>query len=321
MAAPPTPSDATSRPGFLGRLRRRLNKGNAWWTYDLARLMPGERLDEDTLETLETQLLLADVGVATTTRILGDLERHFGREQPADADAVLLALRESMLAILEPCAAPLLIPAEPRPWMILVVGVNGAGKTTTIGKLAARLTADNHTVMLAAGDTFRAAAIEQLKVWGERARVPVIAQQTGSDSAAVVYDAMQAASARQIDVLIADTAGRLHTQTNLMAELDKVRRVVTRLDPGAPHEVLLVIDASQGQNALIQARRFNETLGVTGIAITKLDGTAKGGILLSIAGELALPIRFIGIGEQIDDMQPFDADQYLDALLTRPASV
>jgi fused signal recognition particle receptor len=225
-----------------------------------------------------------------------------------------------MLEILGPCEAPLAIPPDIRPFVMLVVGVNGSGKTTTIGKIARKLRDDGLSVMLAAGDTFRAAAVEQLQAWGQRNGVPVIAQHAGADPAAVVYDAFEAARARKIDVLLADTAGRLHTQENLMDELRKVKRVLGRLDASAPHEVLLVLDGGSGQNALVQARRFNEAVGLTGVAITKLDGTAKGGIVLAIARELAVPVRFIGIGESIEDLAPFEARSFVDALLAEPAA-
>jgi fused signal recognition particle receptor len=306
-----------SRPGLFKRLREKLNRGNSWLTYDLANLLPGGRIDDAVLDELETRLITADVGVETTERILEELRRKVARKELDDLEALLGALRSSLLDILRPTQIPLVIETGAPPFAILVVGVNGAGKTTTIGKLARLLKQDGLRVMLAAGDTFRAAAVEQLQIWGERNDVTVVAQATGADPAAVVFDALQAARARRIDVLIADTAGRLHTQSNLMDELKKVKRVMGRVDERAPHEVLLVLDASQGQNALQQARLFNDALGVTGIVLTKLDGTAKGGIVFAIAGQLRLPIRFIGIGESAEDFAEFDAEAFVDALLKR----
>jgi fused signal recognition particle receptor len=306
------------RRGFVKRLRERLNRGDSWLTYDLAKLLPGRRIDADLIEKLESRLLTADVGVDATERIIGGLTRKVAHDELADVAALIRALHSSMVEILEPCARPLVIDASRRPFVILMVGVNGAGKTTTMGKLAGRFKAAGHRVMLAAGDTFRAAAVEQLAVWGERNGVPVISQQPGADPAAVVFDALQAARARGIDVLIADTAGRLHSQGNLMEELRKVVRVIHKLDPDAPHETLLVIDGGTGQNALAQAREFNEAVGVTGVVITKLDGSARGGILLALAEQTKLPIRFIGIGEQVDDLGEFDAGEYVTALLAEP---
>ena len=306
-----------SRPGLFKRLREKLNRGNSWLTYDLANLLPGGRIDDAVLDELETRLISADVGVETTERILEQLRSKVARKELDDLAALLAALRSSLLDILRPTQQPLVIETSTPPFAILVVGVNGAGKTTTIGKLARQLKQDGLKVMLAAGDTFRAAAVEQLQVWGDRNDVTVIAQATGADPAAVVFDALQAARARRIDVLIADTAGRLHTQSNLMDELKKVKRVMGRVDERAPHEVLLVLDASQGQNALQQARLFNDALGVTGIVLTKLDGTAKGGIVFAIAGQLRLPIRYIGIGESAEDFAEFDAEAFVDALLKR----
>jgi fused signal recognition particle receptor len=267
------------------------------------------------LEDLETRLIMADVGVESTERILGGLRKRLARKELKDTEALMAGLKGAMVEILAPVEAPLEIPADVRPYVILVVGVNGAGKTTTIGKLARRLKDHGLSVMLAAGDTFRAAAIEQLQIWGERNNVPVIAQQTGADPAAVLFDAWNAARARGIDVLIADTAGRLQSQKGLMDELAKIKRVLARQDAQAPHEVLLVLDAALGQNAISQAEKFNAALEVTGIAVTKLDGSAKGGILLAIANRFGIPVRFIGIGEAVEDMQPFEAGEYVDALL------
>ncbi len=303
------------RPGFFQRLRQKINRGESWLTYDLANLLPGGKVDESVLEELETRLITADVGVETTEQVIAGLRRKVAGKELANLNALLAALRESIIDILTPSARPLVIDPAARPFVILMVGVNGAGKTTTIGKLARRLGDDGFKVMLAAGDTFRAAAVEQLQVWGERNKVPVVAQSAGADPAAVVFDALQSARARGTDVLIADTAGRLHTQSNLMEELKKVKRVLGRLDAAAPQEILLVLDAGQGQNALQQARLFNEALGVTGIVLTKLDGTAKGGIVLAVASQLGLPIRFIGIGESAEDFDVFDAAAFADALL------
>jgi len=316
-APEPTAGQAVGekRKGFFRRLRERLNKGDSWLTYDLAHLLPGGKVGEEFIEEMETRLLTGDVGVEATQEIIEGLEKKLWRDELGDSRAVLGTIREAMLRVLAPCEAPLAIPADTRPFVVLVVGVNGSGKTTTIGKVAHTLKSSGLSVMLAAGDTFRAAAVEQLQTWGERNAVPVIAQGTGADPAAVVYDAFEAARARGADVLLADTAGRLHTQENLMDELRKVKRVLARLDPSAPHEVLLVVDGGSGQNALLQARRFNDAVGLTGVAITKLDGSAKGGVVLAIARELALPIRYIGIGEGIDDLAPFEAGPFVDALL------
>mgnify|MGYP001381337418 CR=1 FL=1 len=301
-----TDANEPAKPGLFQRLRAKLNQGDSWLTYDLANLIPGGRIDDTVLDELEMRLITADVGVETTERILGGLRKQVQRKELGNLEALLAALRTALLDRVI------------KPFVILVVGVNGAGKTTTIGKLARRMKDHGLKVMLAAGDTFRAAAVEQLQVWGERNAVPVIAQAAGADPAAVAFDALQAAKARGLDVLLADTAGRLHTQSNLMEELKKVKRVMGRVDPAAPHEVLLVLDASQGQNALQQARLFHEALGVTGIVLTKLDGTAKGGIILAIASELGLPIRFIGTGESAEDFDEFDAESFVDALLKQP---
>ena len=304
-----------SKDGFIKRLRSRINRGNSWLTYDLANLAPGGRIDESVLEELESLLVMADVGVETTERIISDLQKQLARKELKDIEALQNGLRKALRDILDPVEQPLVIDKLDGPFVILMVGVNGAGKTTTIGKLARRFKDKGLSVMLAAGDTFRAAAVEQLQAWGDRNDVPVIAQQSGADPAAVIFDAMDAAIARDIDVLLADTAGRLQSQTGLMDELAKIRRVIERRDATAPHEIMLVLDASQGQNALVQAEKFHEALGLTGITITKLDGSAKGGILLAIANQLQVPVRFIGIGESAEDMQPFSAEQFVEALL------
>jgi fused signal recognition particle receptor len=304
------------KESFIKRLRARINKGDSWLTYDLANLAPGGEIDEDTLEELESLLVMADVGVDTTERIIGDLQRSLARKELKDVEALQRGLHDSLCDILRPVEKPLSIEKRGGPFVILMVGVNGAGKTTTIGKLAHRFKDQGYSVMLAAGDTFRAAAVEQLQAWGERNDVPVVAQQSGADPAAVIFDAMDAARARDIDILLADTAGRLQSQSGLMDELAKIKRVVSRRDETAPHEIMLVLDASQGQNALVQAEKFHEVLGLTGLTVTKLDGSAKGGILLAIADRIGVPVRFIGIGESAEDMQPFVAEEYAAALLS-----
>jgi fused signal recognition particle receptor len=308
-------AESSSVRGFFKRLRAKLNQGPAWLTTDIAELLPGRKIDAEVLDELETRLITADVGVEASARILEDLRRRVARKELNDVDALLNALQESMSQILKPVEQALVINPRVKPFVILVVGINGAGKTTTIGKLAHRLLAEGKSVMLAAGDTFRAAAREQLEVWAERNNVPIVAQQSGAEPAAVIFDALQAARARNIDVLIADTAGRLHTQTHLMDELKKVKRVLARLDAAAPHEVLLVLDGTIGQNAVAQAEEFNKGLGVTGLVITKLDGTAKGGVVLAIAQRLKIPIRFIGVGEQSEDFGVFNASEFVSALL------
>ena len=304
------------RGGALARLRERLAKSRTQLGGGLGSLMLGrKRIDDELLEELETLLITADVGIETSTRLIADLTERVKRKTLADPEALLATLKEDLRAILRAVDGPVRQPAPGKPQVVLMVGVNGAGKTTTIGKLAKRLQEEGNSVMLAAGDTFRAAAVEQLETWGERNGVPVIAQQTGADSASVIFDALQAATARGADVLIADTAGRLHTKTNLMDELSKVARVLKKLDPEAPHEVMLVVDATTGQNALNQAEHFHRAVGLTGITLTKLDGTAKGGILFAIAERLRVPIRFIGVGESIEDLRPFDPDEFVEALL------
>jgi fused signal recognition particle receptor len=306
---------AAKKPGLFGRLKAGLSKTRSGLGDSIASLVAGRKqIDDELLEDLETQLLTADVGVDATQSIIQDLTQRVARKQLNDADALMSALREDMSQMLQTVDAPLSIPQSDKPFVLLMVGINGAGKTTTIGKIARLLKDDGRSVMLAAGDTFRAAAVEQLQTWGERNQVPVIAQQQGADSASVIYDALQAAQARHIDVLIADTAGRLHTQSNLMEELKKIKRVLGKLDDSAPHEVMLVVDAGTGQNALNQAREFNQAVGLTGITLTKLDGTAKGGIIFAIAKQLGIPIRFIGVGEAIEDLRPFNATDFVNAL-------
>lgn len=305
-------------PGLLERLKSRLGKTRSNLTEGLADLVLGKKLiDSALLEDVESLLLTADVGIDATEAIINDLTARIQRKQLNDSDALMAALHENMTAILSPCNQPLQIPDTIRPFVILMVGVNGVGKTTTIGKLSKLLQQNGLSVMLAAGDTFRAAAVEQLQQWGERNNVPVVAQHTGADSASVIYDAFQSAQARGIDVLIADTAGRLHTQTNLMEELKKVKRVITKLDDTAPHETLLVVDAATGQNALTQATQFHAAVGLSGIVISKLDGSAKGGIVFALANKLGLPIRFIGVGEAIDDLREFEAEAYVAAMLEK----
>jgi len=310
--------DTAKKQGFVKRLRARLNRGDSWLTYDLANLAPGGKIDEEVLEDLEARLVMSDVGVDASTRIVAGLQKQLARKELKDVAALTAGLHSSILDILAPVEQPLEISTEGGPFVILLVGVNGAGKTTTIGKLAKRFADAGYSVMLAAGDTFRAAAVEQLQAWGAKNSVPVIAQQMGADPAAVIYDAYEAARSRNIDVLLADTAGRLQNQQGLMDELVKVKRVLRRHHEDAPQEVMLVLDASLGQNALQQAEKFHSALGVTGITVTKLDGSAKGGILIAIAEKLGIPVRFIGIGEGADDMQEFVADEFVDALLSGP---
>ena len=304
-----------SKPGFIARMRAKLNRPGSWLSYDLANLVPGRKIDAEVLDELETRLLTADVGVEATQQILEELRKRVARKELDDVDKLIAALTEAIAAILLPCQQPLNIDSH-KPFVLLVVGVNGSGKTTTIGKLARRFADARKQVMLAAGDTFRAAAIEQLGVWAERAKADIIQQQAGADPGAVVFDAVTAARSRKADVLIIDTAGRLHSQSHLMDELKKVRRVIQRVEPSAPHEVLLVLDANQGQNALTQATQFHEAVGVTGLVLTKLDGTAKGGIVIAIARKLKLPIRFIGVGEQAEDFGEFDARAFASALVS-----
>ena len=311
VAAPAT----QEKPSFFARLKQGLSKTSASLGEGMASLFLGKKaIDDDLLDDLETRLLTADVGVEATTAIIGNLTKRVARKELADSGALYKALQEELVSLLKPVEQPLVIDTAKQPYVILVVGVNGVGKTTTIGKLAKKLQLEGKKVMLAAGDTFRAAAVEQLQVWGERNNIAVIAQHTGADSASVIFDAVQAAKSRGIDVLIADTAGRLHTKDNLMEELKKVRRVIGKLDETAPHEVLLVLDAGTGQNAINQAKQFNQTVNLTGLALTKLDGTAKGGVIFALAKQFGLPIRYIGVGEGIDDLRPFEAQAFVQAL-------
>lgn len=312
-----TPSSdmPSSRSGFLQRLKDRLTRPGAAIGAGLNRLFSGRQIDESVFEELETRLLAADVGMEVTTLLLEGLRTRVARRQLDDVDALTAALREDITALLTPAAIPLAIDRSRRPFTILMVGVNGSGKTTSLGKLAKRLGDAGLKVVLAAGDTFRAAAIEQIAVWAQRSGAELIAQQTGADPAAVAFDAHNAARSRDADVLIADTAGRLQAQAHLMDELKKIRRVLGKADPTSPHEVLLVLDATQGQNALVQAQQFHEAVGVTGLVLTKLDGTAKGGIVLAITRKLGLPIRFIGIGEGPEDFGEFDAGAFAEALV------
>jgi fused signal recognition particle receptor len=309
------------KTGFITRLRAKLNRPGSWLSYDLANLVPGRKIDAEVLDELETRLLTADVGVEATTQILDELRKKVARKELDDVDKLIAALTDAITAILLPVQKPLDISAQ-KPFVLLVVGVNGSGKTTTIGKLARRFADARKHVVLAAGDTFRAAAIEQLGIWAERSGADIIQQQAGADPGAVVFDAVQAGKSRRADIVIIDTAGRLHSQSHLMDELKKVRRVIQRVEESAPHEVLLVLDANQGQNALTQATQFHEAVGVTGLVLTKLDGTAKGGIVIAIARKLGIPIRFIGVGEQAEDFGEFDARAFATALVSggsRPA--
>ncbi len=309
------PNDTSTKTPFFARLKQGLSKTRSTFMTGMATLFLGKKeLNTEVLNEIETALYSADVGVETTQQLIATLTQKLARKELNDTDAAFQCLRDEMIAILQPCSVPFSIPDTTKPYVILMVGINGSGKTTTIGKLTHYFKQAGCKIMLAAGDTFRAAAIEQLKIWGERNAVPVIAQQPGADTAAVIYDAMGAASARQIDILLADTAGRLHTQSHLMAELQKIKRVVAKINPAAPHETWIVLDASLGQNALTQVKQFHDAMGITGIIITKLDGTAKGGILFAIAKQTAIPIRFIGVGEGIDDLRPFVAEEFVTAL-------
>ncbi|WP_372759679.1 signal recognition particle-docking protein FtsY, partial [Litorivivens sp.] len=308
------------RMRLFERLTRGLQQTGANIGQGLGNLILGRKaIDDDLLEDIETQLLMADIGIDATQQIIDNITDAVKRNQLSDPEALYQALQQELTALLAPAQSELVIEEAHKPYVILVVGVNGVGKTTTIGKLAKQLQVLGKSVMLAAGDTFRAAAVEQLQVWGDRNKVPVIAQHTGADSASVIFDALQAAKSRDVDVLIADTAGRLHNKDNLMEELKKVVRVMKKIDDTAPHEVMLVLDAGTGQNALTQAKHFQQAVGVSGVTLTKLDGTAKGGIIFAISQQLGIPIRFIGIGEGIGDLRPFRADEFVEALFARRA--
>jgi fused signal recognition particle receptor len=316
-ASVPEP-EQEQKAGFFRRLKDGLKRTGSTFSEGVGELVLGKKeIDDELLEDLEALLVSADVGIETSQAIIENLTKRVKRKELANAEALTDALQAELQATLTDCSQPLQVDISKKPFVILMVGVNGAGKTTTIGKLARRFQSEGKSVMLAAGDTFRAAAVEQLQVWGERNDVPVIAQHTGADSASVIFDALQAAKARGTDVLIADTAGRLHNNDNLMEELKKVVRVMGKIDPEAPHEVMLVLDAGTGQNALSQAKHFRESVGVTGITLTKLDGTAKGGIIFAVGQQLQLPIRFIGVGEQAEDLRPFEAGEFVRALFDK----
>lgn len=309
-------SVATDETAPQTELAEKLSKTRRGFADGMADFFLGKKtIDNNMLEDFETTLLSADVGIEATSEIIDTLQGSLSRKALNSTEALHVALADVMSNILKPCEQPLEIDASHRPFVLLIVGINGAGKTTSIGKLAHHFQQQGKSVLLAAGDTFRAAAVEQLKEWGSRNNVPVVAQDTGADPASVIFDAIQSASSKNIDVVIADTAGRLHTQSNLMDELQKIKRVIGKIDETAPHEILLVMDAGFGQNALSQAQQFNDLLGLTGLAVTKLDGTAKGGILFAIASKLGLPIRFIGVGEGIEDLRPFHAEEFVEALL------
>ena len=319
LAAAPIIAQEQERPtkeGFFARLKRSLVKTRENLGSGFLSLFRGKKIDDDLFEELEEQLLIADVGVETTRRIITNLTQQANRKQLRDAEALYGLLKAEMSGILEKVDQPLEVGGK-TPFVILMVGVNGVGKTTTIGKLARQYQAQGKSVMLAAGDTFRAAAVEQLQVWGQRNNIPVVAQHTGADSASVIFDAIQAAKSRNVDVLIADTAGRLQNKSHLMEELKKITRVMKKLDEDAPHEVMLTLDASTGQNAISQAKLFHEAVGLTGITLTKLDGTAKGGVIFSVADQFGIPIRYIGVGEGIEDLRPFKAADFIEALFAR----
>ncbi|EKO3427717.1 signal recognition particle-docking protein FtsY [Vibrio fluvialis] len=319
VAAQPERIQEQEKPteSFFARLKRSLSRTKANIGAGFFGLFKGKKIDDDLFEELEEQLLVADVGMDTTLKIIESLTEKSSRQQLRDGEALYGLLKEEMAEILSKVEQPLVIDSSKTPFVILMVGVNGVGKTTTIGKLAKQFQAQGKKVMLAAGDTFRAAAVEQLQIWGERNNVPVIAQHTGADSASVIYDAIEAAKARGVDVVIADTAGRLQNKANLMEELRKIVRVMKKIDDSAPHEIMLTLDAGTGQNAISQAKLFSDVAPLTGITLTKLDGTAKGGVIFAIADQFQIPIRYIGVGEGIDDLRPFATQEFIDALFSR----
>ena len=305
-----------NKTGFFNRLIQGLIKTKQNIGSGFLNFFRGKKIDDELFEELEEQLLISDLGMPTTTKIINNLTQHATKQQLKDAELLYQQLKLELADVLKPVAQPLEIDTTKKPYVILMVGVNGVGKTTTIGKLAKKFQDEGKSVMLAAGDTFRAAAVEQLQVWGERNHIPVIAQSSGSDSASVIFDAMQSASARNIDVLIADTAGRLQNKNHLMDELKNIVRVMKKYDETAPHEIMLTLDAGTGQNAISQAKLFNEAVGLTGITLTKLDGTAKGGVIFAIADQFNIPIRFIGVGEKIEDLRPFNSEEFIEALFS-----
>ncbi len=307
-------SDSTESEGFFGKLKRGLSRTKENLGSGFVGLFKDKKIDEELFEELETQLLVADLGMETTSKIIDSLTESANRSQLKDGEALYQLLKQQMSDILQGVSAPLNLEESEGPFVILMVGVNGVGKTTTIGKLAKQFQSQGKKVMLAAGDTFRAAAVEQLQVWGERNDIPVVAQQTGSDSASVIFDAFESAKAKKVDVLIADTAGRLQNKDHLMEELKKVVRVMKKINPSAPHEIMLTLDAGTGQNAVSQTKLFHEAVGLTGLTLTKLDGTAKGGVIFAIADKFDIPIRYIGVGEGIDDLRPFESQQFVEAL-------
>lgn len=312
-------SENGSQASFMRRMRAQINRGDSWLTYDLGNLLPGEKIDEDALEKFEDLLIQADLGIEASTQVSDKLRAGINSGRIKRPEQLRAALREALVDLLAPCGIPLEIPEFIRPFVILAVGVNGVGKTTTLGKLGARFKQQGLSVMFAAGDTYRAGAVAQLETWAGKLDIPIISQGQNADPASVIFDAYTAAKARQVDVLIADTAGRLHTQGGLMEELRKVKRVMQKHDEFAPHELMIVVDATAGHNALKQALEFHEAVGLTGITLSKLDGTAKGGAIFAIAKRLSLPIRFIGVGEQTEDLGVFQAEQFVDALLGEAA--
>lgn len=320
LEKPTIETQDSENAGFFNKLKRGLSRTKESIGSGIVNLFRGKAIDDELFEELETQLLVADVGMDTTVKIIKQLTESSNRKQLKDGDALYQLLKEQMADILKKVESPLTLKTESGPFVILMVGVNGVGKTTTIGKMAKQFQQQGKKVMLAAGDTFRAAAVEQLQVWGERNNIPVVAQQTGSDSASVIFDAFQSAKAKNVDVLIADTAGRLQNKEHLMEELKKVVRVMKKISPEAPHEIMLTLDAGTGQNAVSQTKLFNEAVGLTGISLTKLDGTAKGGVIFAIADQFDIPIRYVGIGEGIDDLRPFNSQDFVNALFTEPES-